>query len=95
MTHAGNAHFDARTGNRAAGVSPRISEGSMQILRLAAYCSRCGRWTTLDLGRMISAGHDERRLPIVVKCHICGEPGQLQVRPPMPTWTNQNGWMQP
>jgi hypothetical protein len=62
---------------------------------LAAYCARCGRWATLDLGRMIDAGHGERRLPIVVKCHICGEPGQLQVRPPMPTWTNQNGWMQP
>jgi hypothetical protein len=26
-------------------------------------------------------------------CWVCGEPGQLQVRAPMPTWTNANGWI--
>jgi len=46
---------------------------------------------TLDVGRIIKAGHGEHRLPIVVKCHVSGAPGQLRVRPPMPTSTNANG----
>jgi len=60
---------------------------------LHAYCTTCDRWSVLDLKRMVRDGHGERRLPIRVRCRACGEPGQLQVRAPMPTWTNANGWI--
>jgi len=60
---------------------------------LRAYCVTCDRWSVLDLERMVRGGHGERRLPIRVRCRACGEPGQLQVRAPMPRWTNANGWM--
>jgi hypothetical protein len=59
---------------------------------LLAYCVKCARWAALDLTAMIGAGQGERRLPLRVRCSVCGEPGQLQVRPPMPAWTNSNGW---
>lgn len=62
---------------------------------LHAYCSTCDRWSVLDLGRMVRDGHGDCRLPIKVRCRICGKPGQLQVRAPMPTWTNSRGWMEP
>jgi len=62
--------------------------------QLYCYCVRCDRWLVLDLAAMIHAGQGERRLPIRVRCQDCGEPGQLQVRPPTPTWTNSNGWIQ-
>lgn len=62
---------------------------------LHAYCSTCDRWSVLDLGRMVRDGHGDCRLPIKVGCQICGKPGQLQVRAPMPTWTNSRGWMEP
>jgi hypothetical protein len=60
---------------------------------LHAYCVTCDRWSVLDLDRMVRDGHGERRLPIRVRCQVCGEPGQPQVRAPMPTWTNANGWI--
>jgi NAD-dependent SIR2 family protein deacetylase len=62
---------------------------------LHAYCLHCDRWVALDLEAMIRSGHGDRRLPVTPRCRSCGRPGQLQVRPPMPTWTNQNGWMEP
>ena len=62
---------------------------------LAAYCQGCERWALLDLAAMINAGHGERRLPITVGCHVCGAIGRLQVRPPAPTCTSTNGWMEP
>jgi hypothetical protein len=46
----------------------------------------------LDLAAMVRSGHGDRRLPLSVRCRDCGEPGQLQVRPPMPAWANTNGW---
>jgi hypothetical protein len=60
---------------------------------LHAYCLGCDRWSALDLERMIRNGHGGRRLPIAVRCRVCGTTGQLQVRPPMPVWTNANGWL--
>ncbi len=60
---------------------------------LHAYCATCDRWSVLDLEHMVRDGYGERRLPIRVRCQVCGDPGQLQVRPPMPTWINSNGWM--
>jgi RNase P subunit RPR2 len=60
---------------------------------LRAYCVKCARWSALDLAAMVRAGQGGRRLPLKVRCRACGEPGQLQVRPPMPAWTNSNGWM--
>ena len=62
--------------------------------QLHAYCARCDRWVMLDLAGMIRSGHGERRLPLRVKCGECGATGQVQVRPPMPAWTNSNGWIQ-
>ena len=61
---------------------------------LHAYCPSCDRWTRLDLAAMVAAGHGERRLPVTVRCQACGEPGQLQVRPPVPT-RGPGGWMEP
>jgi len=60
--------------------------------QLAAYCPSCDRWVVLDLAAMISAGQGERRLPLRVRCQTCGEIGRLQVRPPIPTYSNPHGW---
>ena len=60
---------------------------------LRAYCAKCARWSVIDLEALVRAGQGDRRLPLRVRCSVCGEPGQLQVRPPMPAWTNTNGWM--
>jgi hypothetical protein len=59
---------------------------------LAAYCPRCDRWAEIDLAAMVEAGLGDRRLPIGVRCSACGSPGQLQVRPPVPT-RGPGGWM--
>jgi len=61
---------------------------------LHAYCSRCDRWSVLALAEMVREGFGSRRLPLVVRCGGCGERGQLQVRPPMPTRT-AGGWIMP
>jgi len=76
-----------------------IDLGSIAGLRdhghqLAAYCPRCDRWTVLDLEAMVAAGHGERRLPMRARCRACGEVGQLQVRPPVPT-RGPGGWTAP
>jgi len=60
---------------------------------LHADCLPCDRWSVLDLERMVSGGGGSMRLPIRVRCRECGELGQLQIRPPMPTWSNTNGWI--
>ena len=60
---------------------------------LRAYCVKCARWSVIDLAALVQSGQGDRRLPLPVRCRVCGEPGQLQVRPPMPAWTNSNGWM--
>jgi len=60
---------------------------------LAAYCLHCDRWHLLPLAGMVAAGHGARRLPIRVRCRACGEVGQLQVRPPVPT-RGPGGWME-
>jgi RNase P subunit RPR2 len=61
---------------------------------LRAYCSRCDRWAVLPLAQFVSQGKGSLRLPINVRCQSCGKRGRLQVRPPMPPWTNSNGWME-
>jgi hypothetical protein len=62
--------------------------------QLAAYCPRCSRWRVLPLADLVAAGHGLRRLPVPVRCEVCGSPGQLQVRPPVPT-RGAGGWMDP
>jgi len=47
----------------------------------------------IDPAGMVAAAHGDRRLPIRVRCQDCGEPGRLQVRPPVPT-RGQGGWME-
>lgn len=47
----------------------------------------------LPLAEMVAAGHGARRLPIRVRCRDCGEVGELQVRPPVPT-RGPSGWME-
>jgi hypothetical protein len=59
---------------------------------LRAHCVKCARWSVIDLAALVAAGHGGRRLPLPVRCRDCRNPGQLQVRPPMPAWTNSNGW---
>jgi hypothetical protein len=61
---------------------------------LRAYCLRCDRWAVLPLAQMVAQGLGTKRLPIGVRCARCGERGQLQVRPPMPT-RSTNGWISP
>ena len=78
---------------------PMIDLGSIAGLHqhnheLHAYCPCCDRWRVLPLAELVAAGQGERRLPIRVRCHTCGEIGQLQVRPPVPT-RGPGGWMQP
>ena len=79
---------------------PVIDLGTLAGLRehsheLQAYCLACNRWATVDLDALISGGFGWRRLPITVRCHVCRAIGQLQVRPPAPTCTSTNGWMEP
>jgi hypothetical protein len=62
--------------------------------QLAAYCPRCDRWSVLPLAELVAAGHGSLRLPVPVRCSACGSPGQLQVRPPVPTRSPVGGWME-
>jgi len=62
--------------------------------QLHALCLRCDRWRALDLEGMVRQGLGARRLPLVVRCRECSEPGQLQVRPPVPT-RGATGWIAP
>jgi hypothetical protein len=48
----------------------------------------------IDLDRMVRQGRGSLRLPLVVRCRECGEAGQLQVRPPMPT-RSVGDWIAP
>jgi hypothetical protein len=60
---------------------------------LAAYCPRCCRWSVRRLAQLVAQGKGTLHLPIGVRCRDCGEPGRLQVRPPVPTWSSENGWI--
>jgi hypothetical protein len=53
--------------------------------RLEAYCPRCDRWCELPLADLVARGQGSRRLPMTVRCQVCGEPGRPRVRPPIPT----------
>lgn len=59
---------------------------------LAAYCPKCCRRSVLPLADLVAQGKGSLRLPIKVRCRDCGGVGTLQVRPPVPDWTNANGW---
>jgi len=62
--------------------------------QLHVYCTRCDRWALLDLDAMVRRGLGDRRLPLTARCRQCGQAGQLQVRPPMPTRSSA-GWISP
>ena len=54
---------------------------------LSAWCPECRRWADLDLARLVREGHGERLLKgFKPRCRACGGPGQVQVRPPTPSW---------
>jgi DNA-directed RNA polymerase subunit RPC12/RpoP len=77
-----------------------IDLGSIAGLRdhdheLHGYCARCERWNRINLDWLVQIGQGEQRLPIRVRCRMCGERGMVQVRSPMPVWGNQNGWIMP
>ena len=61
---------------------------------LHAYCPSCARWREIPLAELVAAGLGERRLPLKVRCRVCGKLGRLQVRPPSPT-RGPGGWMEP
>lgn len=50
-----------------------------------AYCAACKRWAEVGLAGLVETGQGHRRLPLAVRCTVCGAPGQIQVRPPVPT----------
>lgn len=80
-------------------VRPMIDLGNIAGLyehqhELHCYCLGCRRWSVLDLGRMVREGKGSLGLPLSVRCRDCGEVGQLQVRPPMPT-RSIGGWITP
>ena len=55
---------------------------------LSAYCPRCRRWVELDLRRLIERGYGERALVgYRPRCMMCHERGDVQLRPPVPTWS--------
>ena len=60
---------------------------------LHAYCLHCDRWTVLPLETLVTQGKGSLRLPLTVRCRDCGETGQLQVRPPMPSHPRAVGWV--
>lgn len=62
--------------------------------QLAAYCLHCDRWRLLDLAGMVRQGRGSLHLPITARCRDCGEVGQLQVRPPVPTRSGAVGWVE-
>ena len=54
---------------------------------LSAYCPGCRRWAELDLARLVREGHGRQRLQgFKPRCRACGRQGQVQLRPPTPTW---------
>jgi hypothetical protein len=61
--------------------------------QVAAYCPRCDVWRVLPLGEWVRQDKGSPRLPLRARYQDCGEVRQLQVRPPMPPWTNTNGWI--
>lgn len=61
---------------------------------LHAYCARCDRWSTLDVAQMVAESKGSLRLPFTVRCRVCAEVGQIQVRPPMPS-RSSTGWIAP
>jgi hypothetical protein len=80
-------------------LSLMIDLGSIEGLyardhELHAYCLHCDRWSVLDLAHMVAIGQGARRLPLKVRCRVCGEVGKLQVRPPMPP-PSRTGWIMP
>ena len=49
-----------------------------------AYCDACGHQVMLDLQAVVER-HGDRPIPgFKVRCSACGEPGRIQIRPPMP-----------
>ena len=76
---------------RAGAISPRLGEGPATG-SINPRSNICG--VQVPLAELVAQGKGSLRLPIAVRCRDCGEPGRLQVRPPMPTWKNANGWIQ-
>jgi hypothetical protein len=55
---------------------------------LAAYCPKCRRWVELNLRRLAERGYGERKVVTYrLRCMVCHNRGDVQLRPPVPTWS--------
>jgi hypothetical protein len=52
-----------------------ISKHCRDCLRTIMSCTLCDRSHVLDLAALIRAGCGTRRLPLLVRCSICGRHG--------------------
>lgn len=53
---------------------------------LAAFCTECRRWASCDLAMLVRNGLGNRRITECrPRCRKCGQRGDWQVRPPVPT----------
>jgi hypothetical protein len=60
---------------------------------LSAFCVNCRRWADLDLRWLVDCCYGEMRLATFrPRCRVCGERGELQVRPPVPSWGGYHEW---
>jgi hypothetical protein len=60
---------------------------------LAAFCTLCRRWADLDLQRLVERGRGRTRIATLRPvCRRCDERGELQLRPPIPTWGGYHEW---
>ena len=60
---------------------------------LIAYCRICERHAMLDLAVLVASGRGYLGIPFRTHCAYCREPGQVTLRPPMPTHSHANGWI--
>jgi hypothetical protein len=63
---------------------------------LSVYCTRCQRWAELDLHQLVRQGYGSRKLlTFRPRCRACDTRGEIQVRPPVPTWPSGTMYIAP
>ena len=61
---------------------------------IRAHCPRRNRDSVVDLEGLVLLGKGGIQFPFRLRCSRCGESGQGQLRPWMPTHEMPTGWMQ-